>query len=65
MKQIKNLAFIALSAILLWSVVYGGYRVISTDDETSDLLMANVEALTDGECTTTWGCAPGPAKWLM
>ena len=62
MKQIKNLAFIALSAILLWSVVYGGYRVISTDDETSDLLMANVEALTDGECTTTWGCAPGPGK---
>lgn len=57
----KNALVVALSAVVLGFATYAGYCEVFTD-KTSDLLMANVEALTDGECTTTWGCAPGPGK---
>ena len=64
MKQFNNYAFIALSALVLGSAAYVGYREVS-NDETSDLLMANVEALTDGECTNTWTCEYGPGICSM
>lgn len=55
MKQMKKNAFIALIAIVLVSAIYVGYRE-SSNDESSDLLLANIEALADGESYTSWTC---------
>ena len=55
MKQFNNYAFIALSAVVLGSAAYVGYRE-SSNDESSDLLLANIEALARGESYTSWSC---------
>lgn len=54
MRQFKKKAIIALSAVVLGSAAYVGYREVS-NDETSDLLMKNVEALTRGDTPSDTG----------
>lgn len=54
MVKFKKNAHIALSAVVFGSAAYVGYRE-AMNDEASDLLLANVEALTDGEPVSDTG----------
>lgn len=54
MVKFKKNAFIALSAVAFGSAAYVGYREV-TNDEASDLLLANVEALTQKDVVTDTG----------
>ena len=52
----KKTLFAALSAVVLVSASYIGYRQVS-NSSADDLFMANVEALSDSEFTnTSWYC---------
>lgn len=56
MINIRKIAFIALGAVMFGTATYFGYREVA-NDEASDLLIENVEALTRGEgARTTWEC---------
>lgn len=56
MNRQKKFVLSVLSAAVLVSAGYVGYREV-TNDESSDLLLANVEALASGESSyTSWAC---------